>query len=80
MSYAAIVSPNATVSLGVAAEPEPVREAEAKAQIEDTTPMDDDLEGFQEVTNKKEKVRDREKPRQRKKKPGSSRKSREAKE
>ena len=80
MSYAAIVSPTATVSLGVAAEPEPVREAEVKAQIEDTTPMDDDLEGFQEVTNKKEKVRDREKPRQRKKKPGSSRKSREAKE
>ena len=80
MSYAAIVSPTATVSLGVAAEPEPVREAEVKAQQEDPNPMDDDLEGFQEVTSKKEKVRDREKPRQRKKKPGSSRKSREAKE
>jgi len=80
MSYAAIVSPTATVSLGVAAEPEPVREAEVKAQLEDPHPMDDDLEGFQEVTSKKEKVRDREKPRQRKKKPGSSRKSREAKE
>ena len=80
VSYAAIVSPTATVSLGVAAEPEPVREAEIKAHQEDPHPMDDDLEGFQEVTSKKEKVRDREKPRQRKKKPGSSRKSREAKE
>ena len=35
-------------------------EAEVQAQQEDPHPMDDDLEVLQEVTNKKEKVPDRE--------------------
>merc|ERR1719429_217705 len=79
MSYAAIVSPaGAAPSPGV--QLETAVEAKEVVAEEAHYPIDDDLEGFQEVTSKKEKVRDREKPRQRKKKPGSSRKSREAKE
>merc|ERR1719318_1621912 len=81
MSYAAIVSPGgATLSPGGGGQPEAAVEAKEIVLEEAHHPVDDDLEGFQEVTSKKEKVRDRDKPRTRKKKPGSSKRSREAKE
>merc|ERR1719151_131420 len=82
MSYASIVSPGgATLTPGGGAQPEAAVEAKEIIVAEEAHhPVDDDLEGFQEVTSKKEKVRDRDKPRTRKKKPGSSKRSREAKE
>merc|ERR1719187_608526 len=81
MSYAAIVSPGgATLIPGGGGQPEAAVEAKEIVTEEAHHPIDDDLEGFQEVTSKKEKVRDRDKPRTRKKKPGSSKRSREMKE
>merc|ERR1712032_1384645 len=82
MTYAAIVSPGggATPSPGAVVQPEAAFEAKEVVAEEAHHHIDDDLEGFQEVTSKKEKVRDRDKPRTRKKKPGSSKRSREMKE
>merc|ERR1719341_1584808 len=82
MSYAAIVSPGggATPGPGAGGQPEAAVEAKEVVAEEAQHHIDDDLEGFQEVTSKKEKVRDRDKPRTRKKKPGSSKRSREMKE
>merc|ERR1712032_685573 len=82
MTWAAIVSPGggATPSPGAVVQPEAAFEAKEVVAEEAHHHIDDDLEGFQEVTSKKEKVRDRDKPRTRKKKPGSSKRSREMKE
>merc|ERR1719237_1280361 len=83
MSYAAIVSPGGggvAPGQGDGGQPEAGVEAKEIGAEETQHPIDDDLEGFQEVTSKKEKVRDRDKPRTRRKKPGASKRSREAKE
>merc|ERR1719507_1378172 len=84
MSYASIVSPGgATLTPGGGGGAQPEAAVEAKEIVvaeEAHPPVDDDLEGVQEGTSKKEKVRDRDKRRTRKKKPGSSKRSREAKE
>merc|ERR1719234_478355 len=70
-----------TPSSGAGGQPEVAVEAkEVVAEEAHHHHIDDDLDGFQEVTSKKEKVRDRDKPRTRKKKPGSSKRSRETKE
>merc|ERR1719237_10685 len=82
MSYAAIVSPGGggvAPGQGDGGQPEAGVEAKEIGAEETQHPIDDDLEGFQEVTSKKEKVRDRDKPQNRKKKP-RSKKSREVKE
>merc|ERR1712181_78155 len=74
MSYASIVSPTSggqqpTLNPGAGGQPEVAVEAKEVVAEEATHhQIDDDLEGFQEVTSKKEKVRDRDKPRTRKKK------------
>merc|ERR1719391_800012 len=75
MSYAAIVSPGggggAAPAPAVGGQPEAAVEAKEVVAEEAHHPIDDDLEGFQEVTSKKEKVRDRDKPRTREMKEGS---------